>query len=336
MAQRHGKGWQRICRAAAKDPQRGGLMTIGKPLDAPKPAGETDGRALEPTSMDKAGVHEANADQAAYWNGVAGQRWIDRQETLDLVLTPIQDILLARAAVVPGERIIDIGCGCGTSTIALARQTGRAGHVIGVDISRPMLAQARERAPADLPLEFVLADATVHPFIPGSADLLFSRFGVMFFANPTLSFANMRTALRHEGRLIFASWREPRLNPWMLLPLQEAYRHVPRLPEVGPEDPGPFSFAREERVRHILSQAGYALIGMDAVDLTLDLAVGRGLESAVAGALVIGPVSRALEGQPAEDFAKVRDAIRTALASCQKGDSVPLGASVWIATALSR
>jgi ubiquinone/menaquinone biosynthesis C-methylase UbiE len=286
--------------------------------------------------MDNPGVHAANSDQAAYWNGAAGRRWIDRQETLDLVLKPIQDILLARAAVVPGERIIDIGCGCGTSTIALARQTGSIGHVTGVDISQPMLARARERAPADLPLQFVLADATVHPFDPGSADLLFSRFGVMFFANPPLSFENMRSALRHDGRLIFASWREPRLNPWMLLPLQEAYKHVPRLPEVGPEDPGPFSFGREERVRRILSQAGYSLIGMDAVDLTLDLAVNRGLESAVTGALDIGPVSRALEGQPPEALAKVRDSIRTALACCQTGKSVPLGASVWIATASNR
>jgi len=286
--------------------------------------------------MDNPDVHEANSDQATYWNGAAGRRWIDRQETLDLVLQPIQDTLLARAGVAQGERIIDIGCGCGTSTIALARQTGRTGRVTGLDISQPMLARARERAPQDLPLEFVLADATVYPFEPDSADLLFSRFGVMFFANPSLSFANMRNALRHDGRLIFASWREPRLNPWMLLPLQEAYKHVPRLPEVGPEDPGPFSFGREERVRRILSQAGYALIDMDPVDLTLDLAVGRGLESAVTGALEVGPVSRALEDQPPEVMAKVRDAIRAALAGCQKGQSVPLGASVWIATARNR
>jgi SAM-dependent methyltransferase len=207
--------------------------------------------------------------------------------------------------------------------------------VTGVDISQPMLARARERAPVDLPIEFVLADATVHPFAPGSNDLLVSRFGVMFFANPTLSFANMRSALRRDGRFVFASWREPRLNPWMLLPLQEAYKHVPRLPEVGPEDPGPFSFGREERVRRVLSQAGYARISLEAVDLTLDLAIGRGLESAVAGALDIGPVSRALEGQPPEALAKVRDAIRTALAARQSGDAVPLGASVWIASAFN-
>jgi ubiquinone/menaquinone biosynthesis C-methylase UbiE len=285
--------------------------------------------------MDNPRVHDRNADQAAYWNGAAGRRWIDRQETLDRVLNPIQELLLTRAGITTGERIIDIGCGCGASTIELAGRVGAQGRVMGIDISAPMLARARERAPADLPLAYVLADATVHAFEPGGADLIFSRFGVMFFADPTLSFQNMRTALRPGGRLAFASWREPRQNPWMLLPLQEAYKHVPRLPEVGPEDPGPFSFAREERVRRILSEAGFSSIALEGVDLSLDLAVGRGLDAAVAGALDIGPVSRALEGQPPEVVARVQNSIRTALASYQKGETVLLPASVWIATALS-
>jgi ubiquinone/menaquinone biosynthesis C-methylase UbiE len=283
--------------------------------------------------MNSPHVHDRNADQAAYWNGPAGRRWSDRQRTLDLVLKPIQEILLDRAAVAAGERVIDIGCGCGVSTIELARRTGREGSVTGIDISSPMLARARELAPADLPLQFVLADATVHAFEPGRADLLFSRFGVMFFADPTLSFQNMRKALRAGGRVVFGSWREPRENPWMLLPLQEAYKHVPRLPDVGPEDPGPFAFAREERVRRILGEAGFSSIAMETADLSLDLAVGRGIDTAVRGTLDIGPVSRALEGQPPEVLAKVESSIRTALSPFQRGETVPLGASIWIATA---
>jgi len=285
--------------------------------------------------MDKAPVHDRNADQAAYWNGAAGRRWTDRQETLDGVLTPIQDLLLARAGVRNAERIVDIGCGCGASTITLARRVGAQGRVIGLDISAPMLTRARERAPADLPLDFVLADATVYAFEAHAADLLFSRFGVMFFADPTLTFQNMRAALRPGGRLAFASWREPRLNPWMLLPLQQAYKHVPRLPEVAPEDPGPFSFASEARVRRVLSEAGFSSIALEAVDLALDLAVGRGLDAAVAGALEIGPVSRALEDQPPEIVPRVQAEIRAALAAYQKGETVPLPAAVWIVTALN-
>jgi ubiquinone/menaquinone biosynthesis C-methylase UbiE len=286
--------------------------------------------------MNTPATHEQNADQAAYWNGPGGRRWVDRQSLQDVVLAPVSEALLDRAVVAAGERAIDIGCGCGGTTIELARRVGPKGHVLGVDISEPMLARARELAPPSLSLEFVLADATVHPFEPARTDLLVSRFGVMFFADPALSFGNMRRALRANGRVVFACWREPRKNPWMILPLQEAYKHVPRLPEMGPEDPGPFSFAREERVRRILSEAGFSAIAMEAVDLTIDLAVGRGLDAAVDGALEIGPVSRTLEGQPPELRAEVAKSIRATFASLCKGETVPLGASIWIASAASR
>jgi ubiquinone/menaquinone biosynthesis C-methylase UbiE len=283
--------------------------------------------------MDTPAVHHRNADQATYWNGPAGQRWIGRQETLDIVLGPVSKILFDHARVAEGERVIDVGCGCGATTFELARRVGSSGRVLAVDISAPMLARARERAPADLAVDFVAADATVHPFEPGGADLLFSRFGVMFFAEPELSFANMRKALRRGGRMVFACWREPRKNPWMILPLQEAYKHVPRLPETGPEDPGPFAFAGEKRVHRILSTAGFASIAIEPVDLSFDLAVGRGLDGAVAAALSIGPVSRALEDQPHELVEAVARSIREALASVQQGEKVSLGGSVWIATA---
>ena len=281
-------------------------------------------------------MHERNADQSAYWNGPAGQRWTDRQETQDILLAPVLTVLFDRAGIAEGERVIDIGCGCGTTTIELARRVGPQGHVMGIDISAPMLARAREKTPADAHVDFVLADATVHRFEPAAADVLFSRFGVMFFADPALSFANMRTALRPSGRLAFACWREPRMNPWMMVALQAAYQHVPRLPSPGPDDPGPFSFASEERVRRLLSDAGFASIAMTPVDLSLDVAIGRGLDAAANGALEIGPVSRAFEGQPPEAKAAALNSIRAALAPFQKGDAVLLGASIWIVTATNQ
>jgi len=134
-------------------------------------------------------LHDRNTDQAAYWNGPTGRRWMERQDTQDILLAPISALLFVRSACAEGERVVDIGCGCGATTIELARRVGPTGYVLGMDISAPMLGQARERAPADLALEFVLADATVHAFEPGRSDLLFSRFGVMFFADPVLSFA---------------------------------------------------------------------------------------------------------------------------------------------------
>jgi SAM-dependent methyltransferase len=283
--------------------------------------------------MDTPTGHEQNADQIAYWNGPGGQRWADRQQAQDILLKPIADALIDRAKPKAGERIIDVGCGSGATSIAFAQKVGSSGHVFGIDVSGPMLARARASAPKELPVEFMLADATVHPFDPASFDLLASRFGVMFFAEPSRSFANLRKALRPSGRLAFACWREPRENPFFMAPLQAVYKHVPKLPQQGPEDPGPFSFASEARVHRILGEAGFTGIAMEPHDLALDVANGRGLDAAVQGALEIGPASRALEGQPPELRAAATNSIREALATFAKGETVPLPASIWIVTA---
>jgi SAM-dependent methyltransferase len=277
--------------------------------------------------------HEQNADQIAYWNGPGGKRWADRQQAQDILLKPIADALIERAAPKAGERIIDVGCGSGATSIAFAQKVGPSGHVFGVDVSGPMLERARQSARAKLPIDFVLADATVYPFDPASFDLLASRFGVMFFAEPARSFANMRKALKPSGRLAFACWREPRENPFFMAPLQAVYKHVPKLPQQGPEDPGPFSFASEARVNRILGEAGFTAIEMEPANFALDIAIGRGLDAAVQSALEIGPASRALEGHPDDVRIAATNAIREALATFAKGETVPLPASIWIVTA---
>jgi SAM-dependent methyltransferase len=277
--------------------------------------------------------HDQNADQIAYWNGPGGQRWADRQQAQDILLKPIADTLIDRAKPKAGERIIDVGCGSGATSIAFAQQVGSSGHVFGIDISGPMLARARASAPKELPVVFALADATVYPFDPASFDLLASRFGVMFFAEPSRSFANMRKALRPSGRLAFACWREPRENPFFMAPLQAVYKHVPKMPQQGPEDPGPFSFASEARVHRILGEAGFTGIAMEPHNLALDVAIGRGLDAAVQSALEIGPASRALEGHPADVRAAATNSIREVLSTFAKGETVPLPASIWIVTA---
>jgi len=276
-----------------------------------------------------------NAEQIAYWNGPGGKGWADRQEEQDALLEPILAATIARAAVHAGERVVDVGCGAGASAVQLGRLVGSSGRVLGIDVSEPMLARAAERLPIDLPIDLVRADATTHQFSRASFDLLFSRFGVMFFAEPARSFANLRTASRKGGRLAFACWRRPEENLWVMVPLRAAYQHVPRLPKVGPEEPGLFSFASEDRVRRVLSEAGFRSIGCEPLDFEFDIAAGRGLDEAVLSATTIGPASRAIEGQPPEVRQAVAASIRQAFVQHQSGSRVPLSAAVWIVTAIS-
>ena len=283
--------------------------------------------------MDASQGHQGNADQIAYWNGPGGQRWSDRQAAQDVLLGPVSSILIARIGARSGDRILDVGCGCGNLSIALAGQVAPTGSVLGIDISAPMLARAREIAPSGLPVQFVLADATVHAFEPGSFDLLVSRFGMMFFADPAESFANLRRALKPAGRLVFACWREPRDNPWMMAPLQGVYRHVPKLPPQEPDDPGPFAFASEARVTRILTEAGFKDVALEPCALSLDIATGKGLEAAVQSALEIGPASRALEGHPPEVREAARQSVREILAPYQRGETVALPGAIWLVTA---
>lgn len=277
--------------------------------------------------------HEENADQIAYWNGAGGLRWAQRQPVQDILLQPIADLIIERAKIRSGERVLDVGCGSGSTTFAFAKAVGANGHVMGIDISAPMLERAREVTPPGARVEFALADATIYPFVPESFDLLASRFGVMFFADPALSFANLRKAMRRTGRLAFACWREARSNPFFMLPLQAVYQHVPKMPQVGPEEPGPFAFASEERVKRILAAAGFSEVAMEPVDLALDVAIGGGLDAAVRSAIEIGPAARALTDHPPETVAAATQAIREALKPFVNGQTVLLDAAIWIVTA---
>ncbi len=283
--------------------------------------------------MSETAIHPGNTAQAEFWNGAPGRRWRDHQERHDLMLRPVSDLILPAAAARPGERIVDVGCGCGELAAALAERVAPEGNVLAVDISEPMLALARELAPAGLPLRFAKADATTYAFDPGAADLVFSRFGVMFFADPAHSFANLRRALKPGGRLVFACWREAKKNLWAIAPLREAKRHTPPLPETGPEDPGPFSFGDEARVRRILHAAGFADVSLTAHDLKIDIAIGRGLDSAVETAMSAGPTSRLLADESEAVRAAAEADIRKMLATHLVGDSVPLDGAIWVVTA---
>jgi SAM-dependent methyltransferase len=278
-----------------------------------------------------AAVDAANAKQAAYWNGEAGRRWTEIQESQDRFLSAFTDMLLAAAAPKPGEAALDIGCGAGDTTLRVAAVTGRA---LGLDISEPMLARARERAAkAGSPAHFTLADATSHDLSAEAADLALSRFGVMFFAEPVRAFANLRRGLKPGGRLAFVCWRDPELNPWQMVPFEAARKHLPGAQLPSPDEPGPFAFRSADKVRGILEAAGFGDIRLDSRETALDIADAKGVEEAVAKSLSIGLTSRALADRPEAIRAAVIAELRLALAAHAQGASVPLTGRVWLVQA---
>ena len=275
---------------------------------------------------------ELHEDQIAFWNGPGGARWVAGQARIDVMLAPVLGALLRHAAVRPGDAVLDIGCGSGAATIELARRVGPTGRVVGLDVSAPMLACARERSAGIANIDFVGADAAVHRFAE-PFDLLFSRFGVMFFGDPVAAFANLRRALKPGGRLVFACWRDFDENLWMKVPLKAAYAHVPKLPPVGPEDPGPFAFADRDRVTRILAGGGFVAPRFTPADLMLDLSAGGGLAAAVEQATTVGAASRAMQDQPETAREAATEAIREALAPYVAGDQVLLPGTIWLVDA---
>jgi SAM-dependent methyltransferase len=278
-----------------------------------------------------------NSAQIAEWNGAMGQRWATMQKDIDRIVVPFGDAALNAAAPQGGEKVVDIGCGCGSTSIELARRVGAGGAVLGVDVSRPMLEVARaEGAMHDLAhLEFQEADASEASLPPGR-DLLFSRFGVMFFSEPTAAFSLMRKCLHPGGRCTFVCWRTPRDNPWAMAPLSAARAALGITPEpADPDAPGPFAFADEGRLRTILSGAGFDAIDVHRFDAALT--IGATPRAAAEGCVQIGPVARLVREVGAQHTPVILDAIERALAPLAEPDGhVRLNGSTWIVSATNR
>lgn len=276
-------------------------------------------------------VDARNAEMAGAWNGAEGEDWAARADRFDAASAAFDPALLEAAGLGAADRVLDVGCGAGVSTRAAAR-VATAGHATGIDVSAPLLAEARRRSRAAglANTTFVQGDAQVHPFEPRAYDVVISRFGAMFFGDPVAAFTNTARALRPGGRLALVSWQELARNEWLLL-VRRALAAGRSLPEPPSDAPGPFGLSDPDRVRRILTAAGFEAVelvavresvwlgtdGADAFDFVSRLGVARGL----LGGLDDGARQAAL------------GALRDQLAAHATPEGVLVGASAWLTTA---
>ena len=284
----------------------------------------------------------ANAGQIAYWNEVAGAKWVANQDRLDRLMAPLTDALLAVAAPRLGERVLDVGTGCGDLALRASERVGSRGHVTAVDVSRPMLAHAEARRrhlpPEDrAPVEWREADAMTHGFDP-DVDLLVSRFGVMFFEDPPRAFANLRQALRPGGRFAILTWRRRDEVEWMQAPLDWIAAIVPP-PEDAPGEIGPFALADAEATCRMLTRAGFAQVTATPVDR--DLVIGEAGSpdddpdrAAINEAMVVladtGPAARQLRDAEPAARAEALDFLLAGVKRHVRDGRVLLGGACWI------
>ena len=273
-------------------------------------------------------MSDENNTQIEFWNGEAGLKWVSDQEKMDLMLNPLSDIAIDLAQPKLDESVIDIGCGCGATSIELAR---RGAKVWGRVLAGPMLARARERAASYPESLFTEADASSFEF-SSDQQLLFSRFGVMFFADPVKAFTNLRSALTDDGRMVFLCWQAANKNEWISRVGQAVKRFLPEPSETpDPKAPGPFAFADNDYLASILTQSGFQ--GIEIQPVSLDLRLASSVEEAVDFQSNIGPLSAVLaqlEGQVRED---ALTAARQVLQESLRDEGIKLGCAVWLVSA---
>jgi SAM-dependent methyltransferase len=275
-----------------------------------------------------------NTRGAEFWNSTMGHAWVAQQAVISDVFASVTAVSLDAAAAKPGERVVDIGCGTGDTLLVFARVVGPSGAVLGVDVSEPMLGFAKHRA-AEAGLGNVtcaLADATSYAFEPRWADLVYSRFGVMFFDDPVRAFTNIRGGMKANGRLAFVCFRTMPESSWFRVPIEAARPHVPPQPPVDPSAPGMFSFAREERLRGILTDAGFRKVELEAIDVPIH---GKDVTQSMAFNTQAGPLPALLENASTEQLMRATEAVRNALAANLGADGRGLHVGLWLASALA-
>ena len=279
-----------------------------------------------------------NATQIEFWNGETGQNWVSHDALMEAMLQPLGEAVMDSLSLKPGEHVLDIGCGCGHTSLSLADRVGAEGSVTGIDISAPMLAVASQLATehnaGHKSVQFLEADAQTHRFTPESYDAAFSRFGVMFFEDPVAAFTNIRASLRPSGRLAFCCWQPRAVNPFMTVPAMAALELLPAPPEIPPRTPGPFAFEEADYVAEILTEAGFEHVAVTPLRQPLTFGRGMSLEDIVERLVEIGPIAQMVREAPEDLQQPVRDKVVDAVAPFyQAGAGMTLEGQFWLVTA---
>ena len=275
-------------------------------------------------------AHNTRDEQTALWNGVAGRTWVDAQELVDQMYKPLEDRLVDAVITRSRRSVLDVGCGTGGTTRAVARRIGGQGHVVGIDISEPMIVSARARAgQEDTPAEFIRGNAQDYPFEPERFDMIISRFGVMFFDDPVGAFANLRRAAAPDGELRFIVWRSATDNPFMTTAERAAAPILPDLPARKADAPGQFAFANREQVAAILEESGWSGIEIEPTDVECRLPETELIRHMTR----FGPVGLTLQNADDETRARVIDVVRPAFDPYVHGADVRFTAACWTVSA---
>ena len=273
----------------------------------------------------------AQAYQAAYWNETGGRAWVELQGLMDGPNKSVEDAVVEAAFPGAGKAVVDIGCGAGATTLAMARRLGAGGEALGVDVSQPLLELARGRAEREglAKARFALGDAQTLDIGEGRFDAAMSRYGVMFYSDFDAAFANIRRSVKAGGKLAFACWRRPADNPLAAVPTKAAAHLLPPLPKPDPAAPGRFAFADPARVQGILERSGWSQIAIDRLDAPTPIS----LEDLTTLSLRMGPIAAALRDADAATAAKVREAVVEALEPHVENGIIPMIAGCWMVTA---
>lgn len=277
----------------------------------------------------------ANEDMKEGWNGVSGAEWVRLHDRYDAMLATWADLIDTTAAVAPGERVLDIGCGNGATTRRAARAAAPEGEAVGVDLSEPMLAQARKRAAEEgvANVDFVVADAQTDP-LGDPYDVAVSRFGVMFFDDPVAAFSNVNTAMRPGGRLAILSWAPMAEQQWLLVTTTAALEHLPP-PAFGGDGPGMFGLAAVDKITDVLARAGWTDVDVQPHRRTMPVGGGGSVDDAMDYLVNGGPGRAMLEGADPDVAAKAIAAIRRSLGPYVTDRGVELEGATLMTTALA-